>query len=69
MFAVPAIEPVKTPAASMVAFVLLDDHVPPLVASESEVVVPTHNSVDPVISAGSAFIVTFAVTMQPSADV
>ena len=58
---VPALTPVTTPPALIVATaVLLDDHAPPVVASAKVVVEPTHTPVFPVIEAtvGSGFTVT-----------
>jgi hypothetical protein len=58
---VPAATPVTTPEADTVAReVLLEDHVPPEVASERAVVDPTHTVLVPVMPAtvGRAFTVT-----------
>ena len=66
MTEVPAVTPVTTPPAVMVAtagVALL--HVPPAVALLSVVVEPTHTLVTPVITAGSGLTVTVVVTAQP----
>ena len=74
MVADPAATPVTTPEALTVATaVLLDDQVPPAVASASVVVEPTQTLVVPVIAAttGRALTVTPVVTavVQPLAFV
>jgi hypothetical protein len=63
---VPAVTPVTTPPAVIVAtagVALL--HVPPAVALLKVVVALTHTLVVPVIAAGSGFTVTVVVTAQP----
>lgn len=67
---VPAETPVTTPALETVATaVLLDVHVPPVVAEANCVVKPEQTFVAPVIAAtdGNAFTVTLVVTafVQP----
>ena len=66
MTELPAVTPVTTPPAVIVAMAgdaLL--HVPPAVALLSVVVDPTHTLVVPVITAGSGLTVTVVVTAQP----
>jgi hypothetical protein len=54
---VPLLTPVTMPEALMVALVLLGDHVPPGVASESVMVEATQTEPAPVMAAGSALTV------------
>ena len=69
MVAVPALAPVTVPFTT-VAFVLLLDHVPPLVASVRLVVLPTHMfAVSGVIATGAELTVTGLVVIQPEAFV
>jgi hypothetical protein len=67
MVAVPAATPVTTLEASTVATaVLLEDHVPPVVASLKVVVDPIQTEVGPVMAAmvGSALTVTMAAELE-----
>jgi len=69
MIAVPALAPVTVPLTT-VAFVLLLDQVPPLVASVRLVVLPTHiDEFNGVIATGAVFTVTGLVVIQPDAFV
>ena len=71
MVEVPAVTPVTTPEALMVAFPLELDHVPPEVAFDKLVVAPAQTVVVPVIvpALGRAFTVTVAIVvlLQPLA--
>ena len=59
---VPAAFPVTTPlATSIVAFVLLLLHVPPVIVFDSVVVAPSHTTAVPVIGDGVAYTVTVVV--------
>ena len=63
---VPAVTPVTTPEELIVATeVLLLVHVPPPVASPSEVVRPWHTVNAPVIAAGLGLIVTVTLPWVP----
>jgi hypothetical protein len=67
MVAVPAATPVTTPEVDTIATeVLLEDHVPPMVASPKVVVDPAQTEVVPVMAAtvGSALTVTEAVELE-----
>ena len=62
----PAPIPVTVPTPSTVPTVVVTlDHVPPAVASLSEVVKPTQTLGTPLIAAGCVFTVTTAVDAQP----
>jgi len=66
MTELPAVTPVTTPPAVIVATAgdaLL--HVPPAVALLNAVVEPTHTLVVPAMAAGSGLTVTVVVTAQP----
>jgi len=66
MIELPAVTPVTTPPAVIVATAgvpLL--HIPSAVASLKVVVDPTHTLVVPVIAAGKGFTVTVVVTAHP----
>ncbi len=66
MVAVPAAMPLTIPVLPTVATpVALLDHVPPPVAEDNEVVLPTHTDSVPEMVAGSALTVTTAVRLQP----
>ena len=63
---VPEVIPVTTPLAELiVAFVLLIDHVPPVVASPKVVEEPTQTEVVPVIADGKALMVITVFVVQP----
>ena len=63
---VPVLSPVTIPLAAIVATEGVDElHAPPVVTSTNAVVVPAHNAVDPVITAGSAFTVSAVILLQP----
>ena len=61
----PALLPLTTPRLSTVACVLTALHVPPVVASASDVVAPGHIYIVPVIGAGGTLTVTVVVAVQP----
>ena len=61
----PAVIPVTIPVVPMDALPLLMLHVPPPVASLSEVVRPLHTPVVPDMVAGNAPTVTTDVVLQP----
>lgn len=67
MVAVPVVAPVTTPDAEPTGAiaVLLLLHAPPVVASVSVIVAPTHTLLLPVIAAGEVLTVTVAVVAQP----
>lgn len=66
MVDVPAVRPLTTPAASMLAtVVLLLFHVPSVVVLLSAVVLPAQTEVVPVIDAGNGSTVMLAVALQP----
>ena len=67
MFVVPAATPVATPVALLIEATLVVPlaQVPPLVASLSTAVLPTHTVPLPVIDPGSGFTVTSLVAVQP----
>jgi len=66
MVAEPGAIAVTTPVAPTVAIaVLLLVQVPPDVASESVVLAPLHNTLEPVMAAGMLYTVTRAVDTQP----
>jgi hypothetical protein len=66
MVTVPPLIPVTTPVDDTVAFVaLLLLHVPPGVASASDIVLPWHTTDEPVIAAGGVPTVTIAEAAQP----
>ena len=56
-------DPEVVPIVASVVFVLL--HVPPLVPSPKENVVPAHTDMEPVIAEGAVTTVTGKVTLQP----
>jgi hypothetical protein len=59
--------PVITPEGDMTAIaVLLDDQLPPVVASVNVAVNPWHTSVGPAIAAGNGFMVTVVVLKHPA---
>ena len=65
-YAVPAAMPITTPEALIVPVVVgVMLHVPPVVASVSEVVVPIQIVVLPRMAAGAALTTTAFVTVQP----
>jgi hypothetical protein len=71
MVAIPAEIPVTIPEVFTVATaMLLEDQVPPVVASPSAVVDPTQTELIPVIAAttGNAFTVTVAVALAVQPD-
>ena len=71
MVAVPADTPVTipVPAPTEAIEVLLLLHVPPLVASLSEVVSPTQTLLTPVIADGVGLTVSIIVVVQPAGNV
>ena len=66
MVDVPGLTPVTTPVAGITVAIPVEPllHVPPNVASESEVVAPTHTVGLPRIGVGSASTVTTEVVIQ-----
>ena len=70
MAEVPRLPPVTTPVSEpMVAIPVLPlIQVPPLTASLSVIVEPTHTAVGPVMAVGILYTVTTAVAIQPYAS-
>ena len=61
----PTVTPLTVPVAATVAIEVLPLlHVPPAIMSPNEVVAPAHTFADPVITAGSGFVVTIVVAEQ-----
>jgi hypothetical protein len=67
MVVVPGLLPVTTPLAEPIVAIngTLLTHVPPVVISVREVVLPTQTERVPPIAGGSALIVTTVVALQP----
>jgi hypothetical protein len=68
MVAVPAEIPVTMPVGLIVAVPELL-HVPPVVASDNEVVRPVQTLIVPEMAVGNGLTVTIAVAVQPEASV
>ena len=61
--AIPFTVPVDAPTDAMAGVLLV--HVPPVVASDSVMVVPEHTFIAPVMAAGRGLMVVTAVVIQP----